>query len=55
MSKENKRLVLALISLFIPLIGIFLYFFYTPRKDARLFGFLGILSILLWGFSGLNI
>jgi len=54
MSKENRRLVLALISLFIPLIGIFLYFFHTPRKDARLFGFLGVVSILIWGFSGLN-
>jgi len=55
MSKENKRLVLALISLFIPLIGILLFFFHSPRKDARLFGFLGIISILIWGFSGLNI
>ncbi len=54
MSKENKRLVLALISLFIPLIGIFLYFFYTPRKDARLFGFLGVASIVFWGITGLN-
>jgi len=55
MSKDNRRLVLALISLFIPLIGIFLYFFHTPRKDARLFGLLGLISILLWGFGGLNI
>lgn len=55
MSKENKRLVLALVSLFIPLIGIFLFFFHTPRKDARLFGFLGIMSIVIWGISGLNI
>lgn len=55
MSKENRRLVLALISLFIPLIGILLFFFHTPRKDARLFGLLGIISILLWGFGGLNI
>ncbi len=54
MSKENRRLLLALISLFIPLIGILLYFFHTPRKDARLFGFLGIISMLIWGFSGLN-
>ena len=55
MSKENKRLVLALISLFIPVIGLLLFFFHTPRKDARLFGFLGIVSIILWGFGGLNI
>ena len=54
MSKENRRLLLALVSLFIPLIGILLYFFHTPRKDARLFGLLGVLSILFWGFSGLN-
>jgi len=55
MSKDNKRLVLALISLFIPIVGILLFFFHTPRKDARLFGLLGIISILIWGFSGLNI
>ena len=55
MSKDNKRLVLALVSLFIPLIGILLFFFYNPRKDARLFGFLGIVSIIIWGISGLNI
>ena len=54
MSKENRRLVLALVSLFIPVVGIFLYFFHTPRKDARLFGFLGVISIMFWGFSGLN-
>ena len=55
MSKENRRLVLALVSLFIPIVGIFLYFFHTPRKDARLFGFLGVISIIIWGFSGLNL
>ena len=54
MSKENKRLLLALVSLFIPLIGILLFFFYNPRKDAKLYGLLGLISILLWGFGGLN-
>ncbi len=54
MSKENRRLVLALVSLFIPIVGILLFFFHNPRKDARLFGFLGIVSILIWGFGGLN-
>ena len=55
MSKENKRLALALVSLFIPVIGILLYFFYTPKKDAKLFGLLGLISIILWGFGGLNL
>lgn len=55
MTKENRRLVLALVSLFIPIIGIILFFIYTPRKDARLFGLLGLLSIILWGYGGLNI
>lgn len=54
MSKENKRLVLALVSLFIPVIGILLFFFHSPRKDARLFGLLGVVSILIWGITGLN-
>lgn len=55
MSKDTQRILLALISLFLPFIGIVLYFVYKPKKDARLFGLLGIVSILLWGFGVLNL
>ena len=55
MSKDNKRVVYAIISLFLPIVGIILFFVYKPRKDARLFGLLGVLSIIFWGFSGLNL
>lgn len=55
MTKENKKVLFAIMSLFIPILGIILFFLYTPRKDARLFGMLGVLSILLWGWGGLNI
>jgi len=55
MSRETKRILLAILSLFIPIIGILLYFFYTPKKDAKLFGLLGLISIILWGFGGLSL
>lgn len=55
MTADTKRIVLALISLFIPIIGIVLFFLYTPKKDAKLYGALGLISIILWGFGGLNL
>lgn len=55
MSRDGKKLLLAIISLFIPIVGIILFFVYTPKKDAQLFGILGIISIILWGFGGLNL
>lgn len=55
MSGDTKRILLAVVSLFIPIIGIVLYFVYTPKKDAKLFGLLGLISILFWGFGGLNL
>ncbi|GEM_PF-1942777 len=55
MSKDTKKILLAILSLFVPIIGIVLYFIYTPKKDAKLFGLLGLISIILWGFGGLNL
>ena len=55
MTKDTKKLLLAVLSLFIPIIGIILYFIYTPKKDAKLFGLLGLISIIIWGFGGLNL
>lgn len=55
MSTDTKRIVLAIISLFIPIVGIVLFFLYTPKKDAKLFGLLGLVSIILWGFGGLRL
>jgi hypothetical protein len=55
MSRDTKRILLSILSLFIPLIGIILFFLYTPRKDAKLFGLLGLISILIWGFGGLSL
>ncbi|MBN2604516.1 MAG: hypothetical protein JXR62_01675 [Bacilli bacterium] len=55
MKKDTKRIVLAVISLFIPIIGIVLFFIYKPKSDAKLFGFLGLISIVFWGFGGLNL
>ena len=55
MTKDTKRILLAVVSLFIPIIGIILYFVYSPKKDAKLFGLLGLISIIFWGFGGLNL
>ena len=55
MSRETKKILLAILSLFVPIVGIVPYFIYTPKKDARLFGLLGLLSIIFWGLGGLNL
>ncbi|MBU1094400.1 MAG: hypothetical protein KKH01_08060 [Firmicutes bacterium] len=55
MSRDTKKILLAILSLFVPIVGIVLYFIYTPKKDAKLFGLLGLLSIIFWGFGGLNL
>lgn len=55
MTKDTKRILLAVLSLFIPIIGIILYFVYPIKKDAKLFGLLGLISIIFWGFGGLNL
>ncbi|MFP4478089.1 MAG: hypothetical protein ACLFPM_01490 [Candidatus Izemoplasmatales bacterium] len=55
MTRDAKTILLAILSLFIPIIGIILFFFYTPRKDAKLFGLLGLISIIFWGIGGLSL
>jgi len=55
MTKDTKKLLLSILSLFIPIIGIILYFIYTPKKDAKLFGILGLIGIVIWGFGGLRL
>ena len=44
---DLKKILLALLSFFIPIIGIILYFVYTPKKDAKLFGLLAVIAIVL--------
>lgn len=55
MSNDTKKILLALLSLFVPIIGIILFFIYNPKSDAKLFGLLGLISIILWGLGGLNL
>ena len=49
---DLKKILLAILSFFIPIVGIILYFVYTPKKDAKLFGLLALISIVL-GLLGL--
>jgi len=55
MTRDTKKILLAILSLFVPIIGIILFFFYTPRRDAKLFGILGLISIIFWGVGGLSL
>lgn len=55
MTKDTKKILLAILSFFIPIIGIILYFIYTPKKDAKLFGLLGLIGIVLWVFGGIRL
>ena len=49
MSKENKKIVFAVLSLFVWPIGIILYFVHNQKDDAKLFGILGIIGLILFG------
>ena len=48
---DLKKLILAVLSFIIPLVGIILYFVYTPKKDAKLFGTLALIAIVLGLFA----
>ena len=47
MSKETKKIILAVLSFLIWPVGIVLYFIYKPKKDAQLFGILGLIAFIL--------
>jgi hypothetical protein len=44
---DVKKVLLAILSFIIPLVGIILYFVYEPKKDAKLFGLLALIAIVL--------
>ncbi len=47
MSKQTKRIIIAIISFFVWPIGVILYFIYKPKRDAKLFGMLGLIGLIL--------
>ena len=47
MSKQTKKIIIAIISFIIWPVGIILYFVYKPKKDAQLFGMLGLIGLIL--------
>ena len=55
MSKQTKKIILAIISFIFPLVGIVLYFIYKPKKDAKLFGLLALIGLLLWLIGGIGL
>ncbi|WP_168169716.1 hypothetical protein [Candidatus Izimaplasma sp. ZiA1] len=48
MTKDTKRLLLGILSFIIPLVGFVLYFVYTPKKDAKLFGLIALIAVVLY-------
>lgn len=47
MSKQTKKIIIAIVSFIIWPVGIILYFIYKPKKDAQLFGLLGLIGLVL--------
>ena len=47
MSKQTKKIIIAIVSFIIWPVGIVLYFIYKPKKDAQLFGLLGLIGLIL--------
>ena len=47
MSKQTKKIIIAIVSFIIWPVGIILYFVYKPKSDAKLFGLLGLIGLVL--------
>jgi len=48
------KTVYAILSFIIPLVGIGIYVVYSPKKDAKLFGLIGIIGVLVYVSIGLG-
>lgn len=44
---DLKKLILAILSFLFWPVGVILYFVYTPKKDAKLFGTLALVGIAI--------
>lgn len=44
---DLKKLILAILSFLFWPVGVILYFVYTPKKDAKLFGLLAVIALAL--------
>lgn len=44
----------AILSFIIPLVGIGIYVFFSPKKDAQLFGIIGIVGVIVYFSIGLG-
>jgi len=47
MSAQTKKILIAIVSFIIPIVGIILFFVYKPKEDAKLFGILGLVGWIL--------
>ncbi|KFZ27669.1 MAG: hypothetical protein KQ78_00072 [Candidatus Izimaplasma bacterium HR2] len=48
------KVVYASLSFMIPLVGIGFYLVYSPKKDAKLFGIIGVIGIFVYISVGLG-
>lgn len=44
---DAKKIILAILSFLLPIVGWILFFVYKPKKDAQLFGILGVIGFVL--------
>lgn len=52
---ENAfRIAIAALSFLIPLLGVGMYLVYSPKKDAKLFGLIGIIGIFVYISIGIG-
>lgn len=52
---NKKRLLLTLTSFIVPIVGIVLYLTYSNKLDAKLFGAIGVIGILVYAGVGIAV
>jgi len=50
LSNQNKKFLLALLSVLVFPAGFVLFFIHKPKRDAQLFGLLALLGLIFLGF-----
>lgn len=52
---ENiSRILFAFLSFIIPLVGVALYFLYSKKQDAKLFGMISVIGVIVYIGIGLG-
>lgn len=52
--KDTSRTICTVLSFIIPLVGVTLYFTYNKKQDAKLFGIIGVIGIIVYVSIGIE-